>query len=121
MLAALGVGGIVYFLNGGFGGLRIGPIPKGTPVSLLANANPDADPADLRRVLAATRSVLTEIESTRAEPGRAQEIMRAQLAPALMAVSKCPDFVMDRGHSFNWFDDMTDADKEALIELLKTF
>jgi hypothetical protein len=38
-----------------------------------------------------------------------------------MKVSRCPDFVMDRGHVFPWFKSMTDADKEALIELLKTF
>ena len=38
-----------------------------------------------------------------------------------MAVSRCPDFVMDQGHYFEWFKQMTDEDKDALIELLKTF
>ena len=38
-----------------------------------------------------------------------------------MGVSKCPDFVMDKGHYFPWLASMTDEDKDALIELLKTF
>ena len=45
----------------------------------------------------------------------------AEEAPELMAVSRCPDFVMDKGHAFEWFKQMTDEDKYALIELLKTF
>jgi hypothetical protein len=47
--------------------------------------------------------------------------MKKKIAPALMEVNKCPDFVMDRGHYFPWFDHMSDDDKNALIELLKTF
>jgi hypothetical protein len=38
-----------------------------------------------------------------------------------MKASRCPDFVMDKGHYFPWFDRMTDEDKQCLIELLKTF
>ena len=38
-----------------------------------------------------------------------------------MKVSRCPDFVMDQGHYYEWFKTMTDDDKDALIELLKTF
>ncbi len=30
--------------------------------------------------------------------------MKEKVAPALMEVNKCPDFVMDRGHYFPWFD-----------------
>jgi hypothetical protein len=50
-----------------------------------------------------------------------QKILRDQLAPALLAVSKCPDMVMDHGHYYEWFKAMSNDDKEALIELLKTF
>ena len=42
---ALVVGLLIYFLNGALGDVRVGPIPKGTPVNLLANVNPDADAA----------------------------------------------------------------------------
>ena len=47
--------------------------------------------------------------------------MRDKIVPPLVKVSKCPDFVMDEGHYFKWFDSMSDEDKNALIELLKTF
>jgi hypothetical protein len=115
------VGGVIYFLAGGLGGLTIGPIPKGTPVGLLANVNPDADPKVLEQSLATIRDAFTEIGPTNADEKRQQEIMKTRVAPALLAVSKCPDLVMDRGHYFPWFADMTDSDKKALIELLKTF
>lgn len=107
--------------SGGFGDLEIGPIPAGTPVDLLASINPEADPETLTRALTTTISALAEIESRHLEGEDAQRVFREKVAPALMEVSRCPDFVMDRGHYFPWFDRMTDADKDALIELLKTF
>jgi hypothetical protein len=121
IVLALVVGGVIYFLHGGLGGVTIGPIPKGTPVGLLSNINPDADRKVLKQSLATVRDAFTEIESTRANPERQEEIMKTKVAPALIAVSKCPDLVMDRGHYFPWFADMSDSDKKALIELLKTF
>ena len=44
----------------------------------------------------------------------------------LMAVNKCPDFVVNRGHYFgtSYFSEepgLSDDDKRALIEYLKTF
>ena len=39
--------------------------------------------------------------------------------PALLSVSKCPDFIVNKGHYFG--SNLSDADKEALIEFLKTF
>ena len=41
----------------------------------------------------------------------------AELVPALLGVSKCPDFVTDRGHLFG--TNLPDADKHALIAFLK--
>jgi len=38
--------------------------------------------------------------------------------PELIAASKCPDFIEDKGHYFG--SDLADADKHALIEFLKT-
>jgi hypothetical protein len=120
----VGVG--IYFLNGDIGGIRLGPIPKGTPVGLLANINADADPQVLKKTLATVRDAFIEIQST--APGdslgdktKREEIMKTKVAPALLQISKCPDLVMDRGHYYPWFDDMSDDDKNALIELLKTF
>jgi hypothetical protein len=121
VLAALLAGGIIYFLGGGLGDLRLGPIPKGTPVNLLANINPDAPKAKLKEAFRKTVDALAEIESRHLSETDRVAVLRTRVAPALMEVSKCPDFVMDKGHYFPWFNDMTDEDKEALIELLKTF
>ena len=38
--------------------------------------------------------------------------------PELLAANKCPDFIEDKGHYFG--TDLTDGDKHALIEFLKT-
>jgi len=39
--------------------------------------------------------------------------------PELLAANKCPDFIEDKGHYFG--TDLSDNDKRALIEYLKTF
>ncbi len=43
----------------------------------------------------------------------------ADLVEPLLEVSKCPDFVVNRGHLFG--TDLPNDDKAALIEFLKTF
>jgi hypothetical protein len=48
------------------------------------------------------------------------------LARPLLELSKCPDLVVNRGHYFgtSYFQEepgLSDDDKRALIELLKTF
>jgi hypothetical protein len=121
VLLALVAGAVIYFLGGGLGDLRLGPIPAGTPVNLLANINPDAPKAKLKAAFRTTVDALAEIESRHLSPTDRVAVLRSRVAPALLEVSKCPDFVMDKGHSFPWFNDISDEDKEALIELLKTF
>ena len=49
---------------------------------------------------------------------QAREVFKDLVDP-LLAVSKCPDFVVNRGHLFGTM--LPDADKRALIEFLKTF
>jgi hypothetical protein len=118
---ALLIGFVIYFLNGRLGDFQIGPIPKGTPVNLLASINPEADPADLKQAISITTKALSEAQSKHLGEAEKLSLLREQVAPALMKVSRCPDFVMDQGHYYEWFKTMTDADKDALIELLKTF
>jgi mono/diheme cytochrome c family protein len=115
------ISAFLYLLSGRLGDVRLGPIPKGTPVSLLANTNPDADPIELKKAVLGSLEALADIESRHLPPDEARTLMRDKVAPALMKVSKCPDFVMDEGHYFKWFEAMSDEDKNALIELLKTF
>jgi len=43
----------------------------------------------------------------------------SDLVPDLVAVSKCPDFIVNKGHYFG--SNLSDDDKNALIEFIKTF
>ncbi len=123
VLGALVIGAIVYFSAGRLGAIRLGPIPKGTPVNLIANVNSETQTHELLRAFSEVASGLTEIETRHLDrnPEEMQRVMRESIAPALLRVSKCPDFVMDKGHYYEWFKAMSDDDKHALIELLKTF
>ncbi|NIR30310.1 MAG: hypothetical protein GWN84_13565 [Gammaproteobacteria bacterium] len=102
--------------------LRIGPIPEGTPINLIANANIELsfDPSRLTRlasVLIQTKKALARIEEEGLGPEAAREVLK-ELVPGLLAVNKCPDFVVDRGHEYG--SGLDDDDKQALIEFLKT-
>jgi hypothetical protein len=78
----------------------LGPIPKGTPVNLLANADLEITSVAKARELAAI-------------------LKKERPVAELMAISACPDFVEDRGHYFG--AKLSDEDKRALIEFVKTF
>jgi hypothetical protein len=106
-------------------GIRIGPIPPGTPIGLLANLNllPD-DPskrADHAVKVGALAVRLLE-RLHRLGPNATNEQAKAafaDLVDPLLELSKCPDLVVNRGHLFG--TDLSDQDKFALIEFLKTF
>ena len=72
------------------------------------------------RAVSETLSAMAQVESAQLSDDETQTLLREKVAPALLRVSRCPDLVMDHGHVFAWFAGMTDDDKEALIELLKT-
>jgi hypothetical protein len=103
------------FIQGKFGDLNVGPIPAGTPVSLLANVNPEDSrmPANIRKVI----KRLAELRSS--DTPEEQQKAVAGLAGELLAISNSPDLVMDRGHYFS--RDLTPQERDDLIELLKTF
>jgi hypothetical protein len=110
----------------GPGGIQIGPIPKGTPIDLLANLDMEkvrSDPAALKLLL----KVKHDLESLPkdASDDDAKKVLR-NLVPDLMKYSKCPDFVVNRGHYFGTNllpgePPLSDDEKRALIEFLKTF
>jgi hypothetical protein len=102
------------------GELRIGPVPKGTPVALLADLDPELAARDvpgITRLLIRMKNDLLKIKLQHLDERQSAELLR-NLVPGLLRYSKCPDFQVNRGHTFG--SDLGDADKRALIEFLKT-
>jgi hypothetical protein len=118
-------------------GLKIGPIPAGTAVGLLANL--DLDPGanlSLADRLKRDKLFLELAQRTISDTKNAQNLTDDQLQKKfanvtglLMDLSKCPDYIVNRGHYFgtDMLDPaegepgLSDPDKEALIAFLKTF
>jgi cytochrome c1 len=100
------------------GYFRIGPVPEGTPVNLLANLDPDRDLDELVRLFLKIKSTLVRIKVQNLDSAAAKQLMKEEIAPALFAASKCPDLITDRGHLFG--NQLPDDDKRSLIEYLKT-
>jgi hypothetical protein len=118
----------------GENGIQIGPIPKGTPVGLLTNLNVVPETKDTAQRLAYKKRVLDTLLSAKQKlkklPADAtDDDVRAaftDLQGPLMELNKCPDLVVNRGHYFgtSYFAEeppLSDDDKKALIEFLKTF
>ncbi|MDQ2824850.1 MAG: hypothetical protein M3R29_05330 [Verrucomicrobiota bacterium] len=97
------------------GYVRVGPIPKGTPVNLLANLDPGF--WDLLTLVPKINSALIRIKALHLDSKAATEEL-TKLVPDLLKANKCPDFIEDKGHYFG--TDLADDDKRALIEFLKT-
>jgi hypothetical protein len=99
--------------------LRIGPIPQGTPIGLLANADLELSARNLERwikLVLNTNTALREIKQRKLSGDAAADLLKP-LVPDLLGVSKCPDFIADRGHLFG--ASLSDDDKHALIAFLK--
>lgn len=102
--------------------VRIGPIPAGTPIDLLANADLDLSNRDKAvdriKLIAKVQGDLAAIRAQHLSDEQARRVLEG-LVPDLLKISKCPDFVLDRGHYFG--TSLPDEDKLALIEFIKTF
>jgi len=109
------------------GDIELGPIPKDTAIGLLANLNLRLDNADIldrlehdfklaRLVIKIKRDLKDLPENVSDEQARA---VFADLIEPLLELSKCPDYVVNRGHYFG--SRLTDADKANLIAYLKQF
>ena len=86
-------------------GLKV-PIPKGTPVNLLANIN-------IKDAIARF-DIRNALQDLRPEGG-----LKGKLVRVLLRKNQSPDFIEDRGHTFG--SELPDEDKKALIEFVKTF
>jgi hypothetical protein len=106
------------FVSGGFGPLRVGPIPQGTPVNLIMNINPEA-PTEV--VLDAGTALLRGALMVKAQNLKGESalhIFEKEAGLPLLKASKCPDFVLDRGR---WFGEaLSDDEKLNLIAFLRT-
>ena len=104
------------------GFLYIGPIPSGTPIDLLANSDLDLSSRDKAaarvKLIIKIQSDLATIKMKDLNDEQARQVLN-NLIPGLLSISKCPDFVLDRGHYFG--TNLPDQDKLALIEFIKTF
>jgi hypothetical protein len=110
------------------GDVQIGPIPQGTPIGLLANL--DLDPGEklsFAERLRRDKTIVGLLNSGLADLKRGGNF--DNLVDPLLKLSKCPDLIVNRGHYFgtSMLDPaegepgLSDADKNALIEFLKTF
>ncbi len=117
--------------------LEIGRLPKGTPVNLIANLDllgekrggPDeelAHAAKVASVLIDLKKALKSLPEDATDEQLRDAFAKRNLGPRLLEFSKCPDFVVNRGHYFGTGyvegePALSDDDKHALIEFLKTF
>jgi hypothetical protein len=116
------------------GNLSLGPIPAGIPVDLLANLRPlpessnpfaiAAQGANLAKLLLRIQLDIATLPKDATDEQLREKF--SNLAGPLMALNKCPDFVVNRGHYFGTSmlaeeTPLSDADKTALIAFLKTF
>ena len=123
----------------------LGPIPKGVPVALISNLKLRPEAGD--PVLAHAGNTVELVAKLQADlltaPANASDdelIARfANLKQPMLALSKCPDFVVNRGHYFGTAEfnrqdglsadekafgrepELSDEDKRALVSFLKTF
>jgi hypothetical protein len=127
------------------GNFKLGPVPKGFPIGLAANYQPLADDATTAEKAAnvlnfglLVKSVLKNWPDPSADDDKLLAWLKNIREP-LLKLNKCPDFVVNRGHYFGTakFNDtdglsddekafgteppLSDDDKRALIEFIKTF
>jgi hypothetical protein len=116
------------------GSVKLGPIPKGTPVDLIGNLDVLSDSTDPGERVAHAAKVAALLAQLKHDldvlgPNATDDEARKVFAPfgrRLFELSKCPDYVVNRGHYFGTdkFSEepgLSDDDKRALIEFLKTF
>lgn len=129
------------------GDVVLGPVPKGVPIAILSNLELRAEEGDigdkaehLARISALALRLKANLLTAPKDATDAQLRQHfTDLREPMLALSKCPDFVVNRGHyfgtaefnrqdglsadekSFGKEPELSDADKRALIAFVKTF
>jgi hypothetical protein len=119
------------------GGIALGPLPTGFPINALANTklapdNDDAKPANLYwQLVKATPTLFSafkkmggkcspeELADPETEANSEAAVRDTGMIDTLVGLSKCSDYVVNRGHYFG--ADLPADDKDALIAYLKYF
>lgn len=105
--------------------VKLGPFPKGTPVSLVSNVNLQ-ETWGVLKFAAGFQRYLESVDPNDSDEETARKF--ARLVPQLIEISKCRDYIINKGHYFGTDylpasegeRGLTDAEKLALIEYLKT-
>jgi hypothetical protein len=111
------------------GEVTIGPIPKGIPTSLLGNLDMLAADQSLAERLKHQKRLLDLLVKAKHDLKSNKDNVEGfrNLLPGLLELSKCRDYVTNKGHYFgtaylqNEEPGLTDANKRALIAFVKTF
>ena len=107
------------------GDIQIGPIPTGTPINLVSNIDLEKE-SQVVSLLFKIKKRLDALPQNATDEQARQQF--GDLVPDLLNVSKCRDFVVNKGHYFGTDylpasegePGLSDADKKALIAFLKT-
>jgi hypothetical protein len=118
---------IVPWLITADGDLMIGPIPKGTPINLISNIQLIAETPYIEEKKEHAKKLFTVLKKLKLAlaslpEDASDELATKAFAPLekdLISISKCPDYIVNKGHYFG--TNLKDEDKNALIEFLKTF
>ena len=129
------------------GDITLGPIPKDMPVNLIANLKLRSESNDIAAKAAHLRDLgelllKLKLDLATVPADASDQQLRekfANLREPMLRLSKCPDFVVNRGHYFGTAEFnqqealsadekafgtepvLSDADKRALVTFLKTF
>ncbi|WGD54704.1 hypothetical protein QA641_12800 [Bradyrhizobium sp. CB1650] len=119
------------------GGIALGPLPKDFPINALTNTKllPDNDePGGIGHYWRLAKAMPTlasafkkmggkcspdELADPQTQANSEAAVRDTGLVDALVGLSKCPDYVVNRGHYFG--ADLPADDKEALVAYLKHF
>jgi len=101
-----------------------GPIPKGVPINLISNMNLESSKLDLIKAVLSLNKAIQKAKVVKGEKARAETFMRIASEP-LLKVSKCQDFIVNKGHYFGTKflvkgqSGMSRDDQKALTEFIK--
>ena len=116
--------------------VNLGPIPPGVPVNLIANIDLEADKFKLVKAVLSLINAVDKVRELRAQNANNSQGLRGarqqdaeifmKIAGAdLLAVSKCKDMVVNRGHYFGTKysplkrSGLSSEEQAELIEFLK--